>query len=60
MCLHAQVNAVGDQLHSFCESIGVTKVPYFHVYKGGALVSQFSANLSTINRVRGEIKAHAP
>jgi hypothetical protein len=53
-----QVNAAGDEMRSYCESIGINKVPYFHVYKSGSLVSEFSANLSTINRVRSEVQTH--
>lgn len=44
-------------LSSFVESLAVDKLPYFHFYRGGSLVSHFAANLSKVSMLRAEIAA---
>ena len=54
-----QVNAEDDALREHLGShAGLTKLPYFHFFKSGALVSQFSANISKVSLLRAEIAAH--
>lgn len=57
-----KVVCVGDDhLRTWAQDVlGVAKLPYFQLYVEGALVSAFSANLTSINVVRAEIAAHTP
>lgn len=44
-------------LSKFVESLAVDKLPYFHFYRGGELISHFAANLTKISMLRAEIAA---
>ena len=39
------------------EGMQVYSLPWFHTFLGGALVSSFSANLHTIDKLRAEVAA---
>lgn len=54
-----QVNCEDDELRGYLsDSLGLTKLPYFHFYKSSQLVAQFSASLSKVGMIRAEIAAH--
>ena len=44
-------------LTTFVESLAVDKLPYFHFYREGSLISHFAANLTKMNLLRAEIAA---
>ncbi|KAI8474153.1 MAG: hypothetical protein J3K34DRAFT_409011 [Monoraphidium minutum] len=43
--LFLKVDGARDGLREYCEAQGVTKIPYFQLYRGGARVAEFSANM---------------
>lgn len=49
------MNGGESLLSKFVESLAVDKLPYFHFYRGGNLISQFAANLTKISVLRAEI-----
>ena len=52
-----QVNGGDTVLSQFVESLAVDKLPYFHFYREGSLISHFAANLTKMNMLRAEIAA---
>jgi hypothetical protein len=50
-----QVNGADSALHEFVASLGVDRLPYFQLYRCGAILSQFAANLSRVKLLRREI-----
>ncbi|KAK9817846.1 hypothetical protein WJX72_003017 [[Myrmecia] bisecta] len=56
--LFLTVNGGDDsELRELCVGLGVTKLPYFHLYRGGELIEQFAANLTKVDKIRAEIAA---
>lgn len=54
-----QVNCEDEVLRQhLSENLGLSKLPYFHLVKGGKLVSQFTANINKVAFLRAEIAAH--
>jgi hypothetical protein len=54
MC-HLQVNASTSAMKYNLARWNVKSLPYFFVFNGGALVSEFSCNLSSISRLRNAL-----
>ena len=52
-----QVNGSDTVLSNFVASLAVDKLPYFHFYREGSLISHFAANLTKMNLLRAEIAA---
>jgi len=52
-----KVNVSEEELFSVAESRGVSKVPFFQIMDGDKVVSEFSANLQTVDKLRAEIAA---
>lgn len=40
-----KVNGFVDGLREHCEREGITRIPYFHFYRGGERVAEFTANM---------------
>lgn len=55
--MNLQVNGGDSVLSKFVESLAVDKLPYFHFYRNGAILSHFAANLTKISLLRAEIAA---
>jgi thiol-disulfide isomerase/thioredoxin len=53
-----KVNGADEKLQAMCESMGITKIPFFQFYKNEQLLSSFAANLTKISYLRAEIAAH--
>jgi len=50
-----------DQNKELCRSLGVKKLPFFHVYRGGReRLESFSASKKTFHRVLNAVAIHAP
>lgn len=45
-------------MNETCERLGVNRLPWFQLVRDSVTVSSFTANLTTISRVRAEIKEH--
>lgn len=45
-------------MNDTCERLGVNRLPWFQLILDGATVSSFTANLTSISRVRSEIQMH--
>lgn len=56
--LPAQVNTDEPALRDLAEGLGVTKLPYFQLWRDVDLVAQFTANISTVQVLRAEIATH--
>lgn len=56
--LFVKVNGGDETLREMCQSLGITRLPYFHFYKDQQLKSHFSANLHKISVLRAEIAAY--
>ena len=56
-----KVNGFTDGLREYCEEEGITKIPYFHLYRHQAMVSEFTANMSppALKRLRLELDVHS-
>lgn len=54
-----QVNVdLNPELRELGQGMGVTHLPWFHLFAGAELVASFSANTSTVATLRAEIDAH--
>lgn len=60
--LFIKVNGLQGDLQQYCESMGITRIPYFHFYRGNKRVSEFTANMrpDKLAMLRAEIAAHKP
>lgn len=56
----AKINGFNELLRPFFDQSGVTKVPFFHLYRNKEVVSKFSASLSPekLAQLRSEIRKH--
>jgi len=58
-----KVNGGLDGLREYCEAVGVTKIPFFHFYRGFPLrrVAAFTASMQPerLKLLRQQIEAHA-
>ena len=55
LLLLLQINAGEEHLMPFAEQLGVSKLPFFLMYKAGECVSKFPANLLKISYLRAQI-----
>ena len=55
-----QINAGEEHLMPFAEQLGVSKLPFFLMYKAGECVSKFPANLLKISYLRAQIATQHP
>ncbi len=53
MCV--QVNAADDTMRAVAAAMGVTKLPYFHMYMHGQLAKNFTANLHKVSYLKRAI-----
>lgn len=53
--LHSQVNAADETMLAMASALGVTKLPYFHMYTHGQLAKNFTANLHKVSYLRRAI-----
>lgn len=60
--LFIKVNGLQGDLQQYCESMGITRIPYFHFYRFNKRVAEFTANLrpDKLSMLRAEIAAHKP
>jgi thiol-disulfide isomerase/thioredoxin len=60
--LFIKVNGLQGDLQQYCESMGITRIPYFHFYRGNKRVAEFTANMrpDKLAMLRSEIAAHKP
>eukprot|EP00879_Flechtneria_rotunda_P011022 GHRR01011517.1.p1 GENE.GHRR01011517.1~~GHRR01011517.1.p1 ORF type:complete len:130 (-),score=37.29 GHRR01011517.1:257-646(-) len=58
--LFLKVNGLEGDLMQYCESMAITKIPYFHFYKNNKRVAAFTANMQPqkLAMFRAEIAAH--
>lgn len=58
--LFLKINGSIDEFQNFCEKRGITRIPYFQLYRGGQIVSEFVASLrpEKLALLRGEIGKH--
>ena len=56
-----KVNGFVDGLREYCEREDVTRIPYFHLYRHGARVAEFSANMQPerLRFLRSQVEAHS-
>ena len=55
--LPPQVNVESPEMRALGEGMQLYSLPWFHTFIGGALVSSFSANLHTVDKLRAEVAA---
>jgi thiol-disulfide isomerase/thioredoxin len=54
-----QVNVdLSQEMRELGQGLGVSHLPWFHIWRGGQLVASFSANVTTVATLRAEIAAH--
>lgn len=60
--LFVKVNGLQGDLQQYCESMGITRIPYFHFYRANKRVAEFTANMrpEKLAMLRAEIAAHKP
>lgn len=60
--LFVKVNGLTGDLQAYCESMGITRIPYFHFYRANKRVAEFTANMrpEKLAMLRAEIAAHKP
>jgi len=60
--LFIKVNGFLDEFRGYCDTMGITKIPYFHLYRGNKRVSEFTANMrpEKLALLREEIAAQKP
>lgn len=60
--LFVKVNGLTGDLQAYCESMGITRIPYFHFYRANKRVAEFTANMrpEKLAMLRTEIAAHKP
>jgi thiol-disulfide isomerase/thioredoxin len=60
--LFVKVNGLTGDLQAYCESMGITRIPYFHFYRANKRVAEFTANMrpDKLALLRAEIAAHKP
>lgn len=46
------------ELAELGQGMGVTHLPWFHLFRGGDLVASFSANVTTAEKLKAEIATH--
>ncbi|KFM27123.1 Thioredoxin-like 1-2, chloroplastic [Auxenochlorella protothecoides] len=57
--LFIKVNVDSEEMNDTCEALGVNRLPWFQLVRDGVGLASFSANLTTISRVRAQLKAHS-
>jgi thioredoxin-like negative regulator of GroEL len=57
-----KVNGADERLRPYLEAQGVTKIPYFHLYRHGRRVAEFTANLQPekLRVLRQHLTEHMP
>lgn len=50
-----QVNAADETMRAVAAAMGVTKLPYFHMYMHGQLAKNFTANLHKVSYLKRAI-----
>lgn len=50
-----QVNTADDTMRAVAAAMGVTKLPYFHMYMHGQLAKNFTANLHKVSYLKRAI-----
>ena len=60
--LFIKVDGFLDEFRGYCNDMGITKIPYFHLYRGNKRVSEFTANMrpEKLALLRAEIAAQKP
>eukprot|EP00877_Chromochloris_zofingiensis_P005418 jgi/Chrzof1/14878/Cz09g19090.t1 len=60
--IFVKVNGSIEELRQYCEEMDITKIPYFHLYREGKRVADFSANMrpEKLALLRAEIAANKP
>lgn len=60
--LFLKVNGLEGDLQAYCDSMGITRIPYFQVYRANKRVAEFTANMrpDKLALLRAEIAAHKP
>jgi thiol-disulfide isomerase/thioredoxin len=60
--LFIKVNGFLDEFRAYCDAMGITKIPYFHLYRSNKRVSEFTANMrpEKLALLRAEIAAQKP
>lgn len=53
-----QVNVDSEDMNETCERLGVDRLPWFQLVRDGVVLASFTANLTTIARVRAEMAQH--
>lgn len=55
-----KVNGSNEELRVYCEQMGISRIPYFHLYRDGQRVSHFTANMrpEKLRLLRSEIAQH--
>ncbi|PRW56015.1 Thioredoxin-like 1- chloroplastic [Chlorella sorokiniana] len=57
--LFVKVNVdLSQEMRELGQGLGVSHLPWFHIWRGGQLVASFSANVTTVATLRAEIAAH--
>lgn len=56
-----KVNGYEDGLREYVDGEGITKIPYFHLYRHQSRVSEFTANMSppALKLLRRELDVHS-
>lgn len=58
-CLFIKVNTdSSDEVRELAMNLGVTKLPFFQLWRGADIRASFTANVSTVSALRAEIATH--